>query len=80
MDFEKIFFKRTSTNNEKEFLYYLEGNSGSFVKALCQAYELGDADNRRRLEIAYPFLLGYAARGYMQTQDQACFLKHLKGL
>ena len=56
MDFEK----ETPTNNEKTWAYYKCGRSGSFATVLCRAWELGDLDNKARLEAAFPRLFGTA--------------------
>ena len=76
MDYEKIFYQKTKTNRCVEWAYYQAGTAGSFVKALCRAYELGDLQNRRRLELAFPYLFG-AAREWYYCDDPDQYLKEL---
>ena len=56
MDFEK----ETPTNNAKTWAYYKMGQTGSFATMLCRAWELGDLENKARLEAAFPLLFGTA--------------------
>lgn len=79
MDYEKIFYQESPTNNEKEWAYYKKGQSGSFVTALCRAYELGDLENRRRLELAFPRLF-LTAKSWFYSENPDEFLETiLKG-
>ena len=76
MDYDKIFYQKTPTNREVEWAYYMTGTAGSFVNALCRAYEMADLNNRRRLELAFPYLFG-AAHIYMTTDEPEAFIKRL---
>lgn len=60
MDYEKIFEEETRTNRAVEWGYYVRGKAGSFVAALCRAWELGDLQNRHRLALAFPRLFSAA--------------------
>lgn len=71
MDYEKIFYTKTQTNRRKEWAYFKQGASGSFATALCHAYELGDLENRRRLELAYPYLFSAARECYYADNPEA---------
>lgn len=76
MDYEKIFYKETQTNREIEWAYYKTGAAGSFVNAVCRAWELADLENRRRLELAFPRLFG-AARAWAYSEDPDQYIKDL---
>lgn len=76
MDYEKIFYKETNTNREVEWAYYKIGEAGSFVTALCKAWELGDLENRRRLELAFPRLFT-AARIWATCDDPDNYIEEL---
>ena len=79
MDYEKIFYEETPTNNEKTWAYYKLGSTGSFATALCKAYELSDLNNKRRLELAFPRLFS-TARTWMYSENPDKFLTDvLKG-
>lgn len=71
MDYEKIFYTKTQTNRRKEWAYFKQGAPGSFATALCHAYELGDLENRRRLELAYPYLFSAARKCYYADNPEA---------
>lgn len=68
---EKIFYTKTPTNRRKEWAYFKQGTSRSFVTALCHAYELGDFLNRRRLELAFPYLFSAAREWYYADNPEA---------
>lgn len=71
MDYEKIFYEETATNNEKTWASYKMGTTGSFATTLCKAYELADLKNKRRLELAFPRLFSTAiAWFYSETPDK----------
>lgn len=74
MDYEKIFYEETPTNNEKTWAFYKYGQTGSFATALCHAYELADLNNRRRLELAFPRLFN-TARSWMYSENPDEYLK-----
>lgn len=76
MDYEKIFYQETRTNRRIEWAYYKAGMAGSFVKALCRAYELGDLQNRHRLELAFPLLFS-AAREWYYSDNPDKYLQDL---
>lgn len=48
--------ERTPTNTEKGWAYYKRGVSGSFLTAICRAWEQADSQNRARLQHAFPRL------------------------
>lgn len=71
MDYEKIFYTKTPTNRRKGWAYFKQGTSGSFATALCHAYELGDLENRRRLELAFPYLFSAAREWYYADNPES---------
>lgn len=74
--YENIFYAETNTNNEKGWAYYKKGASGSFATALCRAYELGDTNNRHRLELAFPRLF-QTARSWFYSENPDDFLNEV---
>lgn len=79
MDYEKLFDEETNTNRAVEWAYYKRGKAGSFATALCKAWELGDLENQRRLELAFPRLFS-AAKSWMYSDNPEEFIEEiLKG-
>jgi len=76
MDYEKIFYADSNTDREVEWAYYKRGTSGSFVAALCRAWELGDLENQRRIELAFPRLFN-AARIWMYSDNPDQYIEEL---
>ncbi len=76
MDYEKIFYADSNTDREVEWAYYKRGTAGSFATALCRAWELGDLENQRRLELAFPHLF-HAAKAWMYSDNPDEFIEEL---
>lgn len=76
MDYDKIFYNETFTNTPKTWACFKKGLTGSFATALCHAWELGDLENRRRLELAFPHLFN-AARAWAYSDNPDEYLETL---
>lgn len=66
--------KRTPTNTEKGWAYYKMGVSGSFLTAICRAWECADTQNRARLLTAFPRLF-FTAMVWESCDDPDKYLR-----
>lgn len=68
---KKYFTQKPRQTGVKNGLILSKGRREVLQQLFCHAYELGDLENRRRLEFAYPYLFSAARKCYYADNPEA---------